>query len=136
MSRRRWPLHPQPGDWEGLETWVRRIAAAYGVSYDTFLRHALGRTGRGARDLEHASEDTLQCLAEGTGMSLERLRGMRSAAIMARVESVSAWMEDRGGADGARPPLGGVLCMTRRSVPDDTSVSAVTQTQSDLVCGA
>ena len=122
MSRRRWPLHPQPGDWEGLETWVRRIAAAYGVSYDTFLRHALG--------------PTLQCLAEGTGVSLERLRGMRSAAIMARmVESVAAWMEDRGGADGARPPLGGVLCITRRSVPD-TSVSAVTQTQSDLVCGA
>jgi hypothetical protein len=105
---------------------VRRIAAAYGVSYDTFLRHALGRTGRGARDLEHASEDTLQCLAEGTGVSLERLRGMRSAAIMARmVESVAAWMEDRGGADAARP-----------SVPDDTSVSAVTQTNSDLVCGA
>ncbi len=126
MTGRRWPLHPQPRDWEGLETWVRRIAAAYGVSYDTFLRHALGRTGRGARDLEHASEDTLQCLAEGTGVSLERLRGMRSAAIMARmVESVAAWMEDRGGADGARP-----------SVPDDTSVSAVTQTQSDMVCGA
>lgn len=126
MTGRRWPLHPQPRDWEGLETWVRRIAAAYGVSYDTFLRHALGRTGRGARDLEHASEDTLQCLAEGTGVSLERLRGMRSAAIMARmVESVAAWMEDRGGADGARP-----------SVPDDTSVSAVTKTQSDMVCGA
>jgi hypothetical protein len=29
---RRWPLHPQPRDWEGLENWVRRIAAAYSVS--------------------------------------------------------------------------------------------------------
>jgi hypothetical protein len=37
---RRWPLHPQPRDWEGLENWVRRIAAVYGVSYDAFLKHA------------------------------------------------------------------------------------------------
>ena len=28
----RWPLHPRPSEWEDLETWVRRIAEAYGVS--------------------------------------------------------------------------------------------------------
>ena len=119
MTRRRWPLHPQPGEWEGLETWVRRIAAAYGVSYDTFLRRALGRTGRGARDLDHASEETLERLVEGTGVSLERLRGMRSGAVMARmVESVAAWMETEEG----------------RAAPGDTRPSAVTQTRAATVC--
>ncbi len=34
---RRWPLHPQPREWEDLQTWVRRIADMYEVSYDAFL---------------------------------------------------------------------------------------------------
>ena len=36
ITNRRWPLHPRPSEWEDLETWVRRIAEAYGVSYDAF----------------------------------------------------------------------------------------------------
>jgi hypothetical protein len=82
---RRWPLHPQLRDWEGLENWVRRIAAAYGVSYDAFLKHALGRTGRGARDLDRVSEAELARLSAGTGVSVERMREMNSASIGARV---------------------------------------------------
>jgi len=39
-TNRRWPLHPRPSEWEDLETWVRRIAEAYGVSYDAFLLNA------------------------------------------------------------------------------------------------
>lgn len=98
MTQRCWPLHPKPRDWEDLETWVRRIAVAYGVGYDTFLRRALDRTGRGARNLDQAGEATLERLAEGTGVPLERLRGMRSGAVMARmVESVAAWMETEAG---------------------------------------
>jgi TniQ len=84
-DRRRWPLHPQPRDWEGLENWVRRIAAAYGVSYDAFLKHALGRTGRGARDLDRISEAKLARLSAGTGVSVERLREMNCASILARL---------------------------------------------------
>jgi len=42
-----------------LEDWVRRIAAAYGVSYDAFLKHALGRTECGARDLDRISDAEL-----------------------------------------------------------------------------
>jgi hypothetical protein len=34
-------LHPRPTEWEDLETWVRRIAKIYGVSYDAFLLNAL-----------------------------------------------------------------------------------------------
>jgi hypothetical protein len=85
---RRWPLHPQPRDWEGLENWVRRIAAAYGVSYDAFLKHALGRTGRGARDLDSISDAELARLSAGTGVSVERMRKMNGASIQARMNAL------------------------------------------------
>src|SRR3954454_3702023 len=85
---RRWPLHPQPRDWEGLENWVRRIAVVYGVSYDAFLKHALGRTGRGARDLDRISDADLARLSAGTGVSVERVREMNGASIKARMNAL------------------------------------------------
>jgi hypothetical protein len=88
-----WPLHPQPGEWEVLETWVRRIAQAYGIGYDAFLRHALGRTGRGARHLEDITDAELARLAVGTGIRIECLRGMNIAAIMRRLNMTAQnWM--------------------------------------------
>ena len=81
---RRWPLHPQPGDWEDLETWVRRIAEIYGVSYDAFLLNALGHTGRGARDLDQAPAVVLAKLSVGTDVPIERLLDMTSPRILAR----------------------------------------------------
>jgi hypothetical protein len=81
---RRWPLHPQPGDWEDLETWVRRIAEVYGVSYDAFLLNALGYTGRGARDLDQAPVDVFAKLSIGTGVPIERLLAMTSSRILTR----------------------------------------------------
>lgn len=88
LPGRRWPLHPQPRDWEGLENWVRRIAAAYGVSYDAFLKHALGRTGRGARDLDKISDGELARLSVGTGVSVAHMREMNSASIQARMNEL------------------------------------------------
>ena len=85
---RRWPLHPQPRDCEGLENWVRRIAVAYGVSYDSFLKHALGRTGRGARNLDTISDRELARLSAGTGVSVERMREMNCASIQARMNAL------------------------------------------------
>ncbi len=82
---RRWPLHPRPSDWEDLETWVRRIAKAYGVSYDAFLLNALGRKGSGARDLDHAPVEVLARLSAGTGVPAERLRDMTSQRVMRRM---------------------------------------------------
>lgn len=70
----RWPLHPQPGEWEGLEPWVRRLAAAYNVRYDIFLREALQRHGRGARDLAKITDEQLERLSVGTGVPVKRLR--------------------------------------------------------------
>jgi hypothetical protein len=88
FSDRRWPLHPRPRDWEGLENWVRRIAAAYGVSYDAFLKHALERTGRGARDLDRISDGELARLSAGTGVSVARMREMNGASIQARMNAL------------------------------------------------
>lgn len=82
---RRWPLHPKPREWEVLETWVRRIAAAYGIGYDTFLRRALGRTGRGARYLAEITDVELARLAAGTGVPVGRLHGMSTGAILGRM---------------------------------------------------
>jgi len=91
---RRWPLHPQPREWEGLETWVRRIAEAHGVGYDTFLHHAPGRTGRGARDLDHLDDRALERLSAGTGVPIEQLRAMQTGSAMARVtERIQGWLE-------------------------------------------
>ena len=82
---RRWPLHPWPSDREDLETWVRRIAVAYGVSYDAFLLNALGHKGPGARDLDHAPVEVLARLSTGKGVSAERLRDMTSQRVMRRM---------------------------------------------------
>jgi hypothetical protein len=81
-------LHPQLCNWEGLEDWVRRIAAAYGVSYDVFLKHALGRTGRGALDLDRISDAELTRLSTGTGVSVEQMREMNGASIQARMNAL------------------------------------------------
>jgi hypothetical protein len=94
MLGRRWPLHPQPSDWEDLQTWVRRIADTYGVSYDAFLLNALGHTGRGARDLDQAPIDVLAKLSAGTGVTIERLQDMTTPRVMRRVvHQTRAWLE-------------------------------------------
>lgn len=87
ITNRRWPLHPRPSEWEDLETWVRRIAEAYGVSYDAFLLNALDHTGRGARDLNRAPDGVLARLSVGTGISIQQLQDMTSSRIMARLFS-------------------------------------------------
>lgn len=83
-----------------MENWVRRIAQAYGVSYDAFLKHALGRTGRGARNLEDITEWELARLSTGTGVSVERLQEMNAAAMMRRVnERVQGWLLSENGRE-------------------------------------
>ena len=82
---RPWPLHPRPSEWEDLETWVRRIAKAYGVSYDAFLLNALDHKGSGSRDLDHAPIQVLARLSVGTGVPTERLLDMTTRQIMGRM---------------------------------------------------
>jgi hypothetical protein len=82
---RRWPLHPRPFDWEDLETWVRRIAETYGVSYDALLLNALGHKGGGARDLDHAPVQVLARLSAGTGVPIEQLLTMTTGRVLFRL---------------------------------------------------
>ena len=94
MENRRWPLHPQPGEWEGLEAYVRRLAQAYGVSYDAFLQHALGRSGPAARDLDELPPEFLARLSAGTGVPVERLRAMMGWSVMVRlVHRARDWLD-------------------------------------------
>ena len=93
-----WPLHPQPAEWESLETWARRIADTYGVSYDAFLKRALGRTGRGARDLDGISGAELARLSVGTGVPVERMRKMLPAMIWVRVNALQGGLLTEGGS--------------------------------------
>lgn len=86
MSGGRWPLHPLPGEWEELEDYIRRLARAYGVGYDVFLRRALDRRGVGARDIEGAGFDGVAArLSAGAGVPVARLREMRRERVMARL---------------------------------------------------
>lgn len=79
---------------------MRRIAQAYGVSYDAFLKHALGRTGRGVRNLEDMTDTELTRLSAGTGVSVEQLREMNAAAMMLRVnERVQGWLLSESGRE-------------------------------------
>jgi hypothetical protein len=103
---RPWPLHPRPSEWEDLETWVRQIAEAYGVSYDAFLLNALGHKGSGARDLDHAPIQVLARLSAGTGIPINRLREMSTQRVM---RCMGQWPRGKrrtsAGSGSARLPL-------------------------------
>ena len=94
MTNRRWPLHPQPSEWEDLETWVRRIADTYGVSYDAFLLNALDHTGRGARDLDQAPDRRHRKIIDRHGSLDRTAAGHDDHTVMARlVSQTQAWLE-------------------------------------------
>ena len=94
---------------------MRRIAQAYGVTYDAFLRHALGRIGRGARDLDDITDAELTRLSVGTGVSVERLREMNAAAMMRRVnEHVQGWLLSESGRDALEELRATLSRMARR----------------------
>ena len=71
-----------------------------GVRSD-FGGRGLGRNGPGARDLETITEVQLAILAAGTGVPIEHLRGMNTAAIMGRLTAkIANWMLTEEGRDG------------------------------------
>jgi hypothetical protein len=88
----RWPLHPQPREWEGLETWARRVAAAYGMHFAQFVRSGLGRRGPGAWKLDTAPDTDLGVLSRGTGVPLERVRSMATFEMLRRAAVGPGWM--------------------------------------------
>jgi len=98
-----------------MENWVCRLAQAYGVSYDAFLKHALGRTGRGARNLEDITDGELKRLSTGTGVSVDRLQEMNAAAMMRRVnEHVQGWLLSETGREALEELRATLSRMARR----------------------
>ena len=113
---RRWPLHPQPREWEDLQTWVRRIADMYGVSYDAFLLNALDHTGCGARDLDQAPLGVLAKLSTGAGVPIERLLDMTTPRVLRRmVHMTQAWLETAEG-QAARDSVAAIASRRRRQM--------------------
>ena len=113
---RRWPLRPQRGEWEGLESYVRRLAQACGVSYDAFLRCALGRAGPGARDLHEVPDELLARLSAGTGVPVTRLRGMVGWSVMVRLSRQARdWLETPEGREAIRELRATIIRRQRRT---------------------
>lgn len=71
-------MHPKPYDYESLETYVRRLAEVYGVSYESFCLHALGipRADSETRQFKKPSPEILSRLSEGTGIPVDQLEQM------------------------------------------------------------
>ncbi len=98
---------------------MRRIAQEYGIGYDTFLRRALGRTGRGARYLAKITDVELARLAVGTGVPIERLRGMSTGAIFGRLNAdIQSWMLTEEGREGVEQLNVTLGLMVRRMIED------------------
>ena len=123
---------------------MRRIAQAYGVSYDAFLKHALGRTGRGARDLDDITDTELTRLSAGTGVPVERLPEMNAAAMMRRVnEQIQGWLLSESGREALEELRATLGRMARRARPTPQPTQVVSQgktgtfmehRQSDWLC--
>ena len=78
----RLPLHPQPLPYEALSSWVGRLASAYGMKPDAFLRTALGiDPAPDDRELDSGAgpPGLSAVLAERTGVPARRIRAMTLA---------------------------------------------------------
>jgi len=93
LPRPRWPLHPEPHSLERLDSYIRRLADAYGISLATFCRHGLGCD---PGDLDRCRVDPSQALLErlsrGTGQPIRRLRNMTEARCHVRTNVALRWI--------------------------------------------
>ena len=105
LAAARWPRHPQPMQFEHLDTFVRRLAEAYGVGLGTFCRYGLGVTRQEWERICNAPPSpVLERLSAGSGLSMRRLHNMtprrshvRLLLAMRRLcrehpDEVSAWL--------------------------------------------
>lgn len=91
--RGRLPLHPRPMPHEALSSWSGRLAAAYDMDPDVFLRTALGiDPAPDDRELDvYAGPPGLAAaLAERTGVSVRRIRAMSLAGYASELTGVSS----------------------------------------------
>lgn len=73
----RWPLHPAPVETESLSSWLRRIAASYGMYSYELLEHGLGHRELSDRELDlDAPVRLLEELAKRSGLDQRRVKAM------------------------------------------------------------
>ncbi len=76
----RWPLHPAPVEMESLSSWLRRIAASYGMYSYALLEHGLGHRELSDPELDlNPPTDLLEELAKRTGLDQHRVIAMTMA---------------------------------------------------------
>ena len=88
-GRPAWPLHPPPGRFEPLRTYVERLAELCEASYSAFCASALRipPDDREALSLADPCDEVLERLSAGTGVPAEELREMRLCATWARLHA-------------------------------------------------
>ncbi|QUS36346.1 hypothetical protein [Falsirhodobacter algicola] len=71
-----WPLHPPPGEVDTLRQYVQSLARCYGVPFESFCFYALNiaHYDEEARSFIRPTEDVLERLSVGLGMSIDDLR--------------------------------------------------------------
>ena len=114
--RGRLPLHPRPLPHEALSSWVGRLASAYGMVPDAFLRTALGiDPAPDDRELDGGagSPGLSSVLAERTGVPERRILAMTLAGYAPRltgapVSSAGLFSADAGRACWFMPTTGDV----------------------------
>lgn len=115
VPRGRLPLHPQPFPHEALSSWVGRLATAYDMESDAFLRAAFGTDpAPKSRELDTCAgpPGLAAALAERTGVSRRRIRAMTLAAITPEVTGPPApagrpsWFTARADDEGRPEPSG------------------------------
>lgn len=81
---RRWPLHPQPGEYETLRRWVERIAESYGLPPASFCLRLFECRCPTELDGE-PFEQALEILSAGTGVPTDDIREMQLQRVFFRV---------------------------------------------------
>lgn len=77
---RRWPLHPQPREYETLRRWIERIAESYGLPAHNFCPPLFDC--RCPSELEAEPLDrALEILSAGTGVPAAAIREMQLARV-------------------------------------------------------
>jgi hypothetical protein len=83
---KRWPLHPQPDNYETLYFYIQRLARCYGVKYRYFLQKACVLSATELQEFRpnEPTMKVLQRLSDGTGVQIRRLKLMTSCCALKR----------------------------------------------------
>ncbi|CAH0217243.1 hypothetical protein SRABI83_02290 [Arthrobacter sp. Bi83] len=86
----RWPLHQAPAETESLSSWLRRIAASYGMYSYELLEHGLGHRELSDPELDlDPPMHLLEELGRRTGLGHLRVKAMTMAGWVPWLDCVN-----------------------------------------------